>query len=243
MHSKGVRWSTPRIRCATSDATRRTETRYVLQRQERSRRRRRHSRLCGGGWRAGVAPRSANDRTTRSTRPPAPSTSSSKPGCSRVAQDLTSCCPPSMSNVAPVTAVLTLQRAAAGRVDLERVEPCHVSSDVRSAGLPGSRGRVGRVTMCRMCVTSNQIPLEIWSDLHRRVEVAGVEPASSETSSGLLRAQPASLVSGHRRSPAVCGDPSPSEVSRRALEHVPAVSRSEWRPGSGRAAGPGGTRR
>jgi hypothetical protein len=50
------------------------------------------------------------------------------------------------------------------------------------------------------------------------------------------------LVSGHRRSPAVCGDPSPSSVSRRALGRVPAVSHSEWRPGSGRAAGPGGTR-
>jgi hypothetical protein len=31
-------------------------------------------------------------------------------------------------------------------------------------------------------------------------------------------------------------------MSRRAPRPVPTVSRSKWRPGSGRAAGPGGTR-
>jgi hypothetical protein len=49
-------------------------------------------------------------------------------------------------------------------------------------------------------------------------------------------------VSGHCHSSAVGGGPSLSEVSRRALRPVPAVSRSWLRPGSGRAAGPGGTR-
>jgi len=70
------------------------------------------------------------------------------------------------------------------------------------------------------------------------VEVAGFEPASSESSAGLLRAQPVRRFSGHRRSPAACGDPSLAVISRRAARPVPAVSRSQWRPQSGRAAGP-----
>jgi hypothetical protein len=59
------------------------------------------------------------------------------------------------------------------------------------------------------------------------VEVAGFEPASSESSAGLLRAQPVRKFSGHRRSPAACGDPSLAVISRRATRPVPAVSRSQ----------------
>ena len=49
-------------------------------------------------------------------------------------------------------------------------------------------------------------------------------------------------ISGHHRSPAAVGDPSLSEVSHRVLRRSPVVSRSQWRPGSDRAAGSGGTR-
>src|SRR6476661_4789416 len=49
------------------------------------------------------------------------------------------------------------------------------------------------------------------------------------------------LVSDPHCPPAACADPNPAAMSRRATGPVPAVSRSIWRSGSGRAAGPGGT--
>ena len=48
-------------------------------------------------------------------------------------------------------------------------------------------------------------------------------------------------VSDRHRPPAVCVDPSPAVMSHQITGRVLMVSRSKWRSGSGRVAGPGGT--
>jgi HNH endonuclease len=57
-------------------------------------------------------------------------------------------------------------------------------------------------------------PPTVLASARALLEVPGVEPGSSMSSAGLLRAQPVRGVSGRRRSPAACGDPSLTAVSR-----------------------------
>ena len=79
-----------------------------------------------------------------------------------------------------------------------------------------------RVALCQICVTE----LTCENMPQKWVEVAGVEPASSGMSVGLLRAHPGLEISGRPRSPAAVGDPSLSAVSRRVLRRSSTVSHS-----------------